>query len=227
MTYTLTKLLKILIIVLLPIAILAGSIRLLATTQYLTYEYGKPVFPADPFGFTKAQRFDHAAATIRYVRDSLPVSTLEVLQHYGTPLYNQRELKHMIDVQIVYQYAWLIGKIAIGLLLLVGALLFFDKRTRTVLASGLRIGGVFTAGLVAVIGLSAIFAWQAWFVAFHEIFFAQGSWTFNFTDTLIRLFPEKFWFDAATTIAGLSMAAGLAAVVLSLLLKSRKEYIHG
>jgi hypothetical protein len=26
---------------------------------------------------------------------------------------------------------------------------------------------------------------------------------------LIRLFPEKFWFDAALTISGLSLAGGL------------------
>jgi integral membrane protein (TIGR01906 family) len=113
------------------------------------------------------------------------------------------------------------------ILILVGALLFFDKGTRAVLSSGLRIGGVITAGLIAVIGLSAVFAWQAWFVAFHEIFFAQGSWTFNFTDTLIRLFPEKFWIDAATTIASLSLSAGLAAVIFSLPLKLRKERVYG
>ena len=46
--------------------------------------------------------------------------------------------------------------------------------------------------LTLVIGLLAVVAWQAWFVAFHEVFFAPGSWTFNYTDTLIRLFPEKF-----------------------------------
>jgi hypothetical protein len=32
---------------------------------------------------------------------------------------------------------------------------------------------------------------------------------FNYSDTLIRLFPEKFWFDAALTISGLSLLGGL------------------
>ncbi|HLF91577.1 MAG TPA: DUF1461 domain-containing protein [Anaerolineales bacterium] len=63
--------------------------------------------------------------------------------------------------------------------------------------------------LTLVIGLLAVVAWQAWFVAFHEVFFAPGSWTFNYTHTLIRLFPEKFWFDAALTIASLSLTGGL------------------
>ena len=40
-------------------------------------------------------------------------------------------------------------------------------------------------------------------------FFAAGTWTFEYSDTLIRLFPEAFWYDAALTIAGLSVGGGL------------------
>jgi uncharacterized membrane protein len=48
-----------------------------------------------------------------------------------------------------------------------------------------------------------------WFVAFHQVFFAAGTWTFEYSDTLIRLFPNRFWFDAALTIAGLTTGAGV------------------
>jgi integral membrane protein (TIGR01906 family) len=64
-------------------------------------------------------------------------------------------------------------------------------------------------GLISAVGALAIAAWRVWFVAFHQVFFAPGTWTFNTSDTLIRLFPEKFWFDAVLTISGLSLAGGL------------------
>jgi uncharacterized membrane protein len=55
---------------------------------------------------------------------------------------------------------------------------------------------------------------RVWFVAFHQIFFTSGSWTFNTSDTLIRHFPEHFWYDAALTISGLSLAGGLAIALI-------------
>jgi integral membrane protein (TIGR01906 family) len=48
------------------------------------------------------------------------------------------------------------------------------------------------------------------FVAFHNIFFASGTWTFNYSDTLIRLFPERFWFDVFIAVGGVTLLGGLA-----------------
>jgi len=48
------------------------------------------------------------------------------------------------------------------------------------------------------------------FVAFHEVFFDPGTWVFRYSDTLIRLFPERFWRDAFLAIAALSLVGGLA-----------------
>jgi uncharacterized membrane protein len=45
-------------------------------------------------------------------------------------------------------------------------------------------------------------------VIFHQLFFQPGSWTFDFSNTLIRLFPEKFWYDAVLTISSLSVIIG-------------------
>jgi integral membrane protein (TIGR01906 family) len=51
--------------------------------------------------------------------------------------------------------------------------------------------------LVAVVALIYLnFDW--FFTHFHLTFFAGDSWIFDWSDTLIRLFPERFWFDAAT-----------------------------
>ena len=42
---------------------------------------------------------------------------------------------------------------------------------------------------------------------FHRIFFEGNSWQFSTSDTLIRLFPEQFWFDAALTIGLFTLLA--------------------
>jgi integral membrane protein (TIGR01906 family) len=76
-------------------------------------------------------------------------------------------------------------------------------------ASALQSGGLLTSGTIFTIALLAIFAWQTWFDSFHLIFFEPGSWLFSYSDTLIRLFPVEFWFDATLTISIFSLAGGL------------------
>jgi uncharacterized membrane protein len=52
-------------------------------------------------------------------------------------------------------------------------------------------------------------AFDAMFLAFHEIFFPPGTYLFEPGSRLITLFPEGFWFDA-------SLAAGGAVVLTAL-----------
>ncbi len=203
------RLLQTIIVLALPIVLVGGAVRLLVTDEYLAFEYGKADFPTDPFGITQAQRLAYASANFRYVREGQPPDVLAVQRQSNAPLYNARELKHMQDVQNVYQTVWWIWQISLNLIVLVGFALAWRQETRPALAAALEWGGLLTVGLVAFVGLLAVVAWQVWFVAFHEIFFAPGTWTFNYSDTLIRLFPEKFWFDAALTVAGLSLLGGL------------------
>jgi uncharacterized membrane protein len=48
------------------------------------------------------------------------------------------------------------------------------------------------------------------FVGFHQVFFDAGTWTFAYSDTLIRLFPERFWQVAFGAVAlGTGAMAGL------------------
>ncbi len=208
------RLLKILIATLLPLVLVVGSVRLLVTDQYLAFEYGKIDFPPDPFGFDQAQRLTYASANFEYVRESKPIDALANQQLNGSPLYNARELSHMGDVQNVYQSVWRLWQIALALIFVAGVVLAWRAETRGDLAVAIQWGGLISAALVAVVGLLAIIAWRMWFVAFHKIFFAAGTWMFNYSDTLIRLFPEKFWFDAAMTISGLTLIGGLLVALI-------------
>ncbi len=82
------------------------------------------------------------------------------------------------------------------------------------LASAIQPGGLLTSGIILSIALLAIFAWQFWFETFHLFFFKPGSWLFSYSDTLIRLFPVEFWFDATLTISVFSLAGGLSLALI-------------
>ncbi|HLO14526.1 MAG TPA: TIGR01906 family membrane protein [Anaerolineales bacterium] len=203
-----SKTLKLLIMLLIPIVTIIATVRLLATDQYLAFEYGKPSFPPDPFGFTEEQRFDLASSDIHYVRGHLPNDTLSKETLNSALVYNPREVSHMADVRAVFRSVFRVWQVALLLLFLMG-LTLWQKRERAALGSALQWGGILTAGMILFVGLLAVFAWQFWFSTFHLFFFEPGSWLFYDTDTLIRLFPVKFWFDATLTVSVLSLIGGL------------------
>ena len=114
----------------------------------------------------------------------------------------------MADVQAVFQSVLRIWHAAFALLLLMG-LILWQKGEGRALAAAIQSGGLLTSGMILAVALLAVFAWQFWFDTFHLIFFKPGSWLFSYSDTLIRLFPVAFWFDATLTISVLSLAGGL------------------
>jgi integral membrane protein (TIGR01906 family) len=71
---------------------------------------------------------------------------------------------------------------------------------------GLLRGSLLSLGLLVSVGLLMLVGWQIFFVGFHELFFPPGSWSFPTSNTLIRLYPERFWMDVGAVIVGLMIA---------------------
>jgi integral membrane protein (TIGR01906 family) len=71
------------------------------------------------------------------------------------------------------------------------------------------IGLAAALGLVAGVGilLNPNVFWQ-FFTLFHQVFFTGDSWLFYYSDTLIRLFPIRFWQDAFLWAAILALGGG-------------------
>jgi integral membrane protein (TIGR01906 family) len=199
---------------LLPLLIILAVVRLLTTDAYLSFEYGKPGFPVDSYGFTTQQRFILASTNIHYVRAHLPYDELSKQTLNGISVYNEREVAHMADVQNVFQIALRIWQFAFILLILL-AFILWKNGEYTVLLAGLRLGGFMTTGVILLIGMLAVVAWQTWFELFHRFLFQPGSWLFSYTDTLIRLFPVEFWYDATVTISVISFILGALLAALS------------
>lgn len=203
------RLLQLFVVLLVPLFILFGAARLLTTDGFLTFEYGKPSFPPDLYGFTPGQRFILASTNIHYVRAHLPED--ELVKHYmnGMQVFNEREVAHMADVRNVFQIILRIWQGSFILLLLLGVV-FLKSGERIAFASAIKQGGIVSSVIILTVGLLAIFAWDAWFELFHRFLFVPGTWLFSYSDALIRLFPVEFWFDATVTLAIIGFVGGLA-----------------
>jgi len=212
---------KILVIILVPVFLLMTSIRILITPLYPQVEYQMPGFPADPFGFSAQERLAYARVSVEYLSNAQPISFLADLKMKdGTPLYNDRELSHMLDVKNLVQAmikAWFL----ILVILLFLWLIAWRTRWLGEFFSAVRFGGWATMGLIGLIILSTFLNFDALFTDFHRIFFTGDTWLFYTSDSLIRLFPERFWSDAFLYIGVLTILFSLGAIFGGIALSKR------
>ena len=109
------------ITILIPLVLIGLAIRVLLTPLFYQTEYNMPYFPPDGYGFTKADRLKWAPYAVNYLVNSADISYLGDLQFDdGSPLYNERELRHMQDVKTVTQGALKLWYISLVLLLGLG-----------------------------------------------------------------------------------------------------------
>lgn len=202
-------LLPVLIAFLTPLALLFLALRLLLTPLFLEIEYRMPGFPPDTYGFTRDERLHYARLALQYLLNDAPRSFLGDLKFSdGSPLYTQRELDHMDDVRRVVRFSLWTGRGCLTILILLG-LLAARQKTWPVYRRGLRLGGWLTITLVTLLGIGAAISFWQFFTLFHVLFFEGDSWLFYYSDTLIRLFPMRFWQDAFLFAGLLTLGSGI------------------
>jgi uncharacterized membrane protein len=114
-----------------------------------------------------------------------------------------------------------------------GGLLFLLKRPHTRRLGYLEVGqgGLLTVMLLSGIAALILFGWPLFFYQFHGLLFASGSWSFAPTDSLMRLYPERFFFDAGVVMSVGAWLWGLLAAVIGYLLdwqaKTHKAAMRG
>lgn len=205
---------------LIPFVLILLGVRLLITPALLPIEYAMPGFPEDVYGFTREERIKWGTYAINYLINDAGTNYLADLRFAdGAPVFNEREVIHMLDVKIVVQGAlWALLALSATLAGL-GAWAWrsgwwSDFRRSisrggwwafgVVAASALLVGIVFLAG--GPQGAYTLF-WNA-FAGFHALFFVGDSWLFLHSDTLIRLFPIRFWQDMALYVFAFTALAG-------------------
>ncbi len=198
-----------LVSILVPIAIAILAVRLVMTPAFLQFEYRTPKFPVDTYGFTLEDRLYWGEIALDTLVRLRPVEDVRALQFDdGSPVYNERELGHWEDVLNLWRRASRTGYVSLILLAAAG-LWARQGGWWGAYRFALGRGGFLTLLLMGAIVLLVAVAFGVLFVGFHQIFFPPGTWQFFYSDTFIRLFPERFWRDIFLTVGGISLGLGL------------------
>lgn len=222
------KLIQWLVIIAMPLLLGFTTFRLSISDLYPRWEYGKADFPPDPYGFSPQQREALALVAVNYLRLPQPAEEViylleeQTLPDSDQPLYNPQEISHMLDVKrvadsLIRPLSW-IGIVVVG-----GGLFWLLGRSpsRKLGYQALFGGGLFTTLLLLAIGGFILIGWNTFFVTFHDLLFPPGTWTFPMSDSLIRLFPERFWFDYGVILTSTILAEAVLVTGIGYLLSKR------
>ena len=216
----LEKGISVFVILAVPIVICVISILFLLSPLFMNLEYQLPHFPEDRYGFTLEDRLNFGNQTRSYLVTKMTLDDLRELKFdTGDPIYFERELKHLQDVKIVLQALFKVFWGAAAVLIL-GGVYAGLRDWWAGFQRALSWGGWLTAGLLVIITLLSVVSFQALFVTFHRIFFEGDSWLFAYSDTLIRLFPVRFWQDIFLVFGITTLAGG---ILLGWLLPRKKR----
>ncbi len=200
------RIFSVLISIIVPLLLMMTSIRVLLNPFFLDYEYNQPNFPADEFGFSKADRLNWGKLSLVYLTNSAGPEFLSDLKfENGDPIYNERELSHMVDVKNLVQ---LMIKIMLPMaaFLVLAWILAWRLGWIPQFWKSVSLGGWLTLGMIGLILVGTVINFDALFTGFHHLFFTN--------DTLIRLFPEKLWSDAFTFMGVFTLAGGVICTFL-------------
>ena len=197
-----------------PLTVLMIAIRTVASAPFLWFEYHRPGFPEDSYGYYLVERMRLGSYGVDYINNFAPREYLARVTTGAdnTLAFTEAEVNHMHDVKWVLLVA-IIAVAALFLLTLFSSISLRERSPGTIRRS-LFSGAWITLGLIAVLGVMGFFNWEWLFTTFHQVFFPQGNWEFSVRSSLIRLYPPQFWIDAAIAVAVL-MAAQITLLLVA------------
>jgi len=204
-----------LITILTPIFLITTGMRIALSPIFVNIEYKLPNFSQDTYGFTTEERLIWADYSIRYLTGGVTEEEFSALKFpNGTQLFNERETSHMLDVRnltVVMLAIWRILVVFFTTVLFLG----WKNNWLPALLRALENGAKIT--LTIVLGI-LVYVWVNFnqlFTIFHQIFFEGNSWLFYLSDTLIRLFPIKFWQDLFIFIGSFCVIISSLLIILA------------
>ncbi|GAA1665550.1 hypothetical protein GCM10010977_05080 [Citricoccus zhacaiensis] len=208
---TAPKVLQVLLAIFFPIVVLIAAVRAVASPLFLWIEYHRPGFPADELGFTTEDRLTYGSAGMDFLFNAAPPRYLGDLTHQGNQLFTDTEVSHMADVKLVMLISMAVGAV-LGLLCIV-FMIVLARTAKGGIRRSLFAGSVWMLVVLIALAVLAVLGWEQFFATFHSLFFADGTWTFQATDALIRLYPNQFWMDAGIGIAALVLVTLIVTLI--------------
>ncbi|MCF6464076.1 TIGR01906 family membrane protein [Clostridium sp. Cult1] len=110
-----------------------------------------------------------------------------------SPYFNQKEIRHMEDVQLLFKYGFFLKKITFILSILAIGILQFKGKWKS-LGISMFYGPFIWHGLFLLLLIFSMIDFNKYFTYFHVIFFDNDLWLLNpKTDLLIQMLPEEFF----------------------------------
>ncbi len=200
--------------VLFPIVAIGLSVRLAFNNWIIDYVYAERDFPKDRYGLPESYRKNLAKLGLRAVLSDEGFEEFKRARlPDGRKAFNKREIKHMRDVKeflkrffptvYIISVVWLIG-------------LLLSKP-----GDYLTLSGVFGLLILVFLGVLVFSNYGRAFEIFHSLIFDPFSWRFRYTDTLLRIYPMKFWYETTKLVAIMSFCLSLLVMLLGLIIKKR------
>lgn len=207
-----TRLASLLVTLTTPVLLVLFNVLLVMTPFWQSAAYTRPGFPRDSYGFSTSERIELATRVTGWLGSDEDVEALADLSFAdGREVFNAREMRHLRDVKLLTGQVYRLAIAGLALFAVGSAICLRDGVLRQALQRAARL---VLAILLAILVFSAA-SWDLAFTEFHRLFFASGTWYFAYSDTLIRLFPERFWVDALLTLAGLTALQALILIWLT------------
>jgi integral membrane protein (TIGR01906 family) len=192
-----------------PVILVANGLRLAMNDYYVRAVYDHGGVPPDSLGLAKPQRTTLALTGLHSIRpderDGLGLLRRARLPD-GSSAFTAREIRHMRDVRTLLGRLFTFQVVAGVAILALGVALSFRPTRRRLVPRALRVGALVTLGLAVLVGIASLVYWPAFSTPFHLAFFGESSWRFDDTDTLRRLYPDRFWIDTAVVLGAVAAA---------------------
>ncbi len=218
----LDKIVALFIVILLsPIVFFGIPTRVAFNEWFIDWEYSKADFPKDRYGLPDEYRKYLAKLGLRAV---LSDEGMEEFKRATLPdgrlAFNHREIKHMEDVK---NFLSVFFPIVYGATILSVLALIYLRDLRLV-GKALIGASIFSFVLTVASAIFSVVNYDLAFELFHNYVFDPYSWRFSYRDTLLRIYPMKFWFDGTVfVIAGAGALCFLSFVAGLFLLRYRRS----
>ncbi|HTD79115.1 MAG TPA: TIGR01906 family membrane protein, partial [Chloroflexota bacterium] len=190
-------------VVLVPLLLISTSLRGLVTDRALILRGFEDNRVDLTTGLDRPQLERVADAFVAYFQGPPGRLQMQVnVRGQPRPLFNEREVEHMQDVQALIQLflrLQLVAAAAVVVRVLVAVGL--DRSTVPIGRELLWSAGLVVA-LVALVGVLSLIDFTELWTRFHQIAFRNDLWQLDpNSDYLIMLFPEPFWYTATIRMA--------------------------
>lgn len=198
-----------------PVFLVLTNVRI-AATEEAVYGYAFSTYNVPAVTGLDRPQLDRAAHEIvRYFTSGDPASLLDIRVTVSggesQPLYNEREVIHMLDVKQLFQFFFRVHEVAFAYIVVYVAGVYLWSREQSLrrLARQAVTAGIVTAVALGLAAIAMLVGFDQLFTAFHVVSFANDFWQLDPTrDRLVQMFPMGFWFDVSIGVGVLSIVQG-------------------